>query len=55
MQVIIVDTKKVNDQVVEASHHKVKILFESRPNYNHQNKETWSSGEAALAGKIQFQ
>ena len=46
--------RKVNDQVVEASHHKVKMFFEARPNYNHQNKETLSSGEATLAGIIHF-
>ena len=46
--------RKVNDQVVEAAHHKVKMFFESRPNYNHQNKETLSSGEATLAGIIHF-
>ena len=46
--------RKVNDQVVEASHHKVKMFFEARPNYNHQNKETLSSGEATLAGIIPF-
>ena len=46
--------RKVNDQVVEAAHHKVKMFFEARPNYNHQNKETLSSGEATLAAIIHF-
>ena len=46
--------RRVNDQVVEASHHKVKMFFEARPNYNHQNKETLSSGEATLAALIHF-
>ena len=46
--------RKVNDQVAESAHHKVKMFFESRPNYNHQNKETLSSGEATLAGIIHF-
>ena len=39
---------------VVVTHHKVKMFFESRPNYNHQNKETLSSGEATLAGIIHF-
>ena len=36
--------RQVNDQVVEASHQKVKMFFEARPNYNQQNKETLYSG-----------
>ena len=46
--------RKVNDQVVEASHHKVKVFFESRPNYNHKDKTTLASGEATLAGIVHF-
>ena len=46
--------RRVNDQVVEASHHKVKQFFESRPNYNHKNKETEASGEATLRGIVHF-
>ena len=46
--------RRVNDQVVEASHHKVKQFFENRPNYNHKNKETEASGEATLRGIIHF-
>ena len=46
--------KKVSDQVVEASHHKVKFFFESRPNYNYKEKESKESGEATLAGIIHF-
>ena len=46
--------RKVNDQVVESSYHNVKMFFEARPNYNHQNKETLSSGEATLAAFIHF-
>ena len=36
------------------SSHKVKSFFESRPNYNHQNKTTLASGEATLAGIVHF-
>ena len=46
--------RRVNDQVVESSHHKVKQFFENRPNYNHKNKETEASGEATLKGIVHF-
>ena len=46
--------RRVNDQVVEASHHKVKQFFENRTNYNHKNKETIASGEATLKGIVHF-
>ena len=46
--------RKVSDQVVESSHHKVKSFFESHPNYNHKEKESKESGEATLAGVAHF-
>ena len=46
--------RRVNDLVVEASHHKVKQFFENRPNYNHKNKKTIASGEATLKGIVHF-
>ena len=46
--------RKVSDQVVESSHHKVKSFFESHPNYNHKEKESKESGEATLAGVSHF-
>jgi len=44
--------RKVNDQVVEASHHKVKMFFVARPNYNHQNKETLSNCESSVSNFV---
>ena len=41
-------------KTVKASHHKVKQFFESRPNYNHKNKETEASEEATLREFIYF-
>ena len=46
--------RRINDQVVEAAHHKVKVFFENRPNYNHQNKESLASGVATLAAIAHF-
>ena len=46
--------RRVNDQVVEASHHKVKTFFEARPNYNHHDKTTLASGEATLQAIAHF-
>ena len=46
--------RKCSDQVVESAHHKLKTFFESRPNYNHQNKETVASGKATLHAIAHF-
>ena len=46
--------RKSSDQVVESAHHKVKTFFESRPNYNHKEKESLESGEATLAAIVHF-
>jgi hypothetical protein len=46
--------RKASDQVVESAHHKLKSFFESRPNYNHKEKESMESGEATLSGVIHF-
>ena len=46
--------RKCNDQVVESAHHKVRVFFESRPNYNHKNKESDESGEATLSAICHF-
>ena len=46
--------RKVSDQVVESSQHKVKSFFASHPNYNHKEKESPESGEATLAGVGHF-
>ena len=46
--------RKVSDLVVEAAHHKVNTFFESRPNYNHKEKESAESGSATLAGVVYF-
>ena len=40
--------------VVEADHHEVKTFFESRPNYNHKEKEYSEYGRATLAGVVHF-
>ena len=46
--------RKVNDQVVESSHSKVRKFFDAHPNYNHKIKTSPASGEATLAGIIHF-
>ena len=46
--------RKCSDQVVESAHHKLKTFFESRPNYNHQNKQTVASGRATLDAIAHF-
>ena len=46
--------RKVNDQVVESSHSKVRKFFDAHPNYNHKNKTSEASGDATLAGIVHF-
>ena len=35
--------RKVNKQVFESSHSKVRNLFDAHPNYNHKNKTSEAS------------
>ena len=46
--------RKCSDQVVESAHHKLKTFFESRPNYNHQNKQTLASDLTTLDAIAHF-
>ena len=46
--------RKVNDQVVESAHSKVRKFFDAHPNYNHKIKTSEASGDATLAGIVHF-
>ena len=46
--------RKVNDQIVESSHSKVRKFFDAHPNNNHKNKTSEASGDATLAGIVHF-